>query len=230
MNKGIQKIFSQIPKRYELINHILTLGLDIVCRKRAAKIGASGGGTNWLDVCTGTGEMAIYLSRLKQNGTSIMTADFSIPMVRQARQKPEARDISFVISDAAHLPFEKNTVDLIHISFATRNINTSREKLIEHFREFYRVLKPGGRLINLETSQPKSKPIRTLMHLYIKLTVKQIGSMISGSEAGYAYLSKTIPRFYPAEELAEILKESGFKEVTYDRMFAGITAIHKAIK
>ncbi len=230
MNKGIQQIFSQIPKRYELINHILTFGLDIVSRKRAAKIGASGGGTIWLDVCTGTGEMAINLSRLKQNGISILAADFSLPMVKRARLKPESRNISYVISDVAELPFDNNSIDLIHISFATRNINTSREKLIEHFKEFHRILKPGGRFINLETSQPKSKLLRFLMHLYVKLTVKQIGSMISDSKAGYVYLSKTIPRFYPAEELAEILKEAGFSEVWHKRMFAGITAIHKAVK
>ncbi len=230
MNKGIQKIFSQLPRRYELINHILTFGLDIICRKRTAKMGASGGGAIWLDVCTGTGEMAINLSRLKQNGTSIMAADFSLPMVQRAKQKPETNNISFVISDVAELPFENNSIDLIHISFATRNINTGREKLIEHFREFYRVLKPGGRFINLETSQPKSKLLRSLMHLYVRLSVKQIGSMISGSKAGYAYLSKTIPRFYTAEELSEILKEAGFAEVWYKQMFAGITAIHKAVK
>jgi demethylmenaquinone methyltransferase / 2-methoxy-6-polyprenyl-1,4-benzoquinol methylase len=230
MNKGLQKIYSQIPKHYELINHIITLGLDIISRRRAAKIGASGGGETWLDMCTGTGETAVYLSRLKQNGTSIYAADFSLPMVQQAKQKREARDIPFVISDAAHLPFESNTVDLIHISFATRNINITREKLIEHFREFHRILKPGGRFINLETSQPKSKLLRSLMHFYVRLTVKPIGKIISGNKAGYAYLSNSILRFYPAEELVEILKEAGFADVWYKRMFSGITAVHKAVK
>jgi len=230
MNKGLQKIYSQIFNRYELINHILTFGLDIICRRRAAKIGAADGGTTWLDVCTGTAETAIYLSHLKQNGISIIGADFSLPMVKQARLKPETKAIPFVISDAAHLPFKNNSFDLIHISFATRNLNTTREKLIEHFKEFHRILKPGGRFINLETSQPKMKLLRSIMHFYVRITVKWIGWIISGSEAGYAYLANSIPRFYPPDELAGILKEAGFSEVWFKRMFLGMTAVHKAIK
>jgi len=84
--------------------------------------------------------------------------------------------------------------------------------------------------VNLETSQPSSTLIRKLFHLYIKLFVKQVGSRISGSKAGYSYLSKTIPKFYSAPELADILKQSDFNEVTYSRMLLGIAAIHKARK
>ena len=230
MNIGIKKIFWQVPKHYELINHILTFGMDIVCRKKAARLGSLDGGTRWLDMCTGTGEMAANLQRLKPSETTLIAADFSLPMVRRAILKPEAEHILFVLTDAALLPFESNSIDLIHISFATRNINTSRKKLIEHFKEFHRILKPGGRFINLETSQPKSKLIRALMHLYVRLTVKWIGSIISGSKAGYAYLANSIAAFYNAEKLAEILIEAGFSEVRYKRMFIGITAIHKAVK
>jgi len=230
MNKGLQKIFSQVPERYELINHILTLGMDVVCRKRAAKIGSMGGGTRWLDICTGTGEMVVNLQRLKPENTMLVASDFSLPMIRRAILKPEVENISFVLSDAASLPFESNSFDLIHISFATRNLNSTQEKLIEHLKEFHRVLKPGGRFVNLETSQPKLKIIRALMHLYVRLTVKWIGSIISGSKAGYAYLASSIAAFYNAEKLAEILTEAGFSEVRYKRMFIGITAIHKAVK
>lgn len=230
MNKGIQKIFSEVPKTYELVNHILTLGMDIICRRRAARAATSEGGTVWLDVCSGTGEMAVNLWKRRPEGTRVFAADFSYPMLSVAAGKREARGINFIIADVGRLPFGDSSFDLITISFATRNINTNREILIEYFREFHRVLKPGGRFINLETSQPRFGIIRALMHLYVKVAVKPIGMIISGSKAGYAYLSHSIPRFYPPAELAAILKQAGFSEVTYRRMFPGAIAMHRSVK
>nr|MBN2277735.1 ubiquinone/menaquinone biosynthesis methyltransferase [candidate division Zixibacteria bacterium] len=230
MSRGLQKIYSELPKHYELIDHILTFGLDILCRRRAARIAVADGGERWLDMCCGTGEMATALKRLSRNGTMLTACDFSLPMLSQATLKPEAKDIRFAISEAGALPFADHTFDLITVSFATRNLNSSRGTLIKRFREFHRVLKPGGRYVNLETSQPESRVIRKLMHIYVGLTVKQVGSWISGSKEGYSYLASSIPRFYPAGELAEILREAGFSEISYQPLFFGITAIHKAVR
>ena len=230
MNKGVQKIFGEVPRTYELVNHVLTFGMDLICRRRAARIAAAGGGTRWLDVCSGTGEMAANLVRLSRNGTSVFAADFSLPMLSKAAEKKEADRITFVIADVKALPFPDNSFDLITISFATRNINISRDILIEHLKEFHRVLKPGGCFVNLETSQPRFSLTRGLMHLYVKLAVKPIGSGISGSKAGYAYLSHTIPRFYPPEEFAAIIHQAGFGTVTFKRMFGGVIAVHKGVK
>jgi len=230
MNKGIQKIFSDVPKTYELINHLLTFGADIICRRRAAKIAAEGGGTCWLDVCSGTGEMAANLSRLSGNGTRIFAADFSLPMLKMAAGKKELDKTRFIISDVGSLPFPDESLDLITISFATRNLNSTRETLKGHLAEFCRVLRPGGRFVNLETSQPKNRLIRSIMHLYVKLTVRRVGEIISGSKAGYAYLSQTVPRFYPPDEFVEIIRQSGFSEVSYRRLFLGFIAVHKGVK
>jgi demethylmenaquinone methyltransferase/2-methoxy-6-polyprenyl-1,4-benzoquinol methylase len=230
MNGGFRKIYSEISDRYELINHILTFGLDVVCRGRAARLAASGGGTRWLDVCSGTGDMVVDLQQFAQNGTAVFAADFSAPMLHRAAEKPGAKGVKFLMADAGTLPFGDETFDLVTISFATRNINSSRQKLIERFGEFHRVLKPGGRFVNLETSQPRWRLIRSLMHLYVRLTVKPIGSWISGTKSGYAYLAGSIPRFYSVEELAEILHQAGFAEVSFKRMYMGITAVHKATK
>ena len=230
MNKGIQKIFAEVPRTYELVNHVLTLGMDIVCRRKAARLAAEGGGIRWLDACSGTGEMAANLCRFSQNGTRIFAADFSLPMLKMAAQKKAAKEIRFIISDVRSLPFPDNSLDLITISFATRNLNTNREALIAHLTEFCRVLRPGGRFVNLETSQPKYRLIRWIMHLYVKLSVRRIGAMISGSKAGYAYLSQTVPRFYEAEEFADIIKQAGFGKVEFKRMFFGVIALHKGVK
>jgi demethylmenaquinone methyltransferase/2-methoxy-6-polyprenyl-1,4-benzoquinol methylase len=128
------------------------------------------------------------------------------------------------------LPFADQSLDLITISFATRNINLSKDTLIQTFAEFHRVLRPGGRFVNLETSQPTSSIVRRGFHLYIKLFVRSIGAFISGSRAGYAYLAHTMPRFYPAEELADLMRQAGFHQVTYQKMFLGVAAIHLGIK
>lgn len=215
---------------YELVNHILTFGLDVLWRRRAARIAAALGGSQWADMCTGTGEMAAYLSRLAPSGTTVHAVDFSQPMLDMARKKPEAQNIVFVVSDVKALDFPDDSLDLITISFATRNINLNRDVLTQTFAEFYRVLKPGGRFINLETSQPPSRLIRRLFHAYVKLVVKPVGGLISGANKGYVYLRHTIPRFHPPEELSDILGQAGFQDVTFKRLMFGIAAIHQGVK
>jgi demethylmenaquinone methyltransferase/2-methoxy-6-polyprenyl-1,4-benzoquinol methylase len=153
-----------------------------------------------------------------------------MPMMEKALQKPESRGVLFSLADAGQLPFEDATFDLVTISFATRNLNTSRAHLLQCFREFHRVLKPGGRFVNLETSQPENGIMRKLVHSYVFLLVRPIGKFISGSGAGYSYLSRTIPRFYPAPELKELLLGAGFSEVSYDHLLVGVAAIHRAVK
>ncbi|MBI2854165.1 MAG: ubiquinone/menaquinone biosynthesis methyltransferase [Chloroflexi bacterium] len=230
MTKGIQKIFSEVSRTYELVNHVLTMGLDIPWRRQAARIAVSDGGRKWLDICTGTGETAVYLDRLSRGKAHVVALDFTPGMLRTAAAKKETGRISFVLGDARALPFADASLDLITIAFGTRNININRDTLLRCFRDFTRVLKPGGRFVNVETSQPQSRIVRWMFHSYIGLVVRRIGGLISGSSAGYSYLSHTIPRFYDAEDLADILLESGFSSVDIQRRFFGIAAIHVAYK
>ena len=230
MRKGIQKIFSEVSGTYELVNHVLTFGLDILWRKKAAKEAAKKGGYYWLDVCSGTGEMAQNLSRASDGKVKIVSVDFSFPMLAKATEKKHTSNVSFTLAEASALPFPDESFDLITISFATRNINTRKEALKRYLGEFHRVLKPGGGFVNLETSQPSSKIIRRLFHIYIKLTVKPLGSLLSGYKPGYSYLAFTIPRFYPPEEFSSLLYQARFARVTFKPLFFGISAIHTAIK
>lgn len=230
MNKGIQKIFSEVPHTYQLVNHVLTFGLDILWRRKAAKIASRRGGRRWLDVCSGTGETAVYLRRLAKGKTMVVAADFCMAMIRKATEKPEANQIIFTLADASALSFRDGTFDLITISFATRNINVNRDVLIQCLAEFYRILKPGGLFVNLETSQPPSSLVRRLFHLYARLVIRWLGYIISGSRAGYRYLSQTIPRFYRADEFADIIRQAGFVKVNFHHMVFGLVAIHQAVK
>lgn len=228
---GIQKIFAEVPSTYEFVNHLLTGGLDIVWRRRAVRIAVEGaGGGRWLDVCSGTGETAAYLSRSAPNGTEVFVADFSMPMLRHATTRPGRERVHFSVADAGRLPFPDSTFELVTISFATRNINTSRTGLVRCLTEFHRVLKPGGRFVNLETSQPESRILRALVHGYVRTLVRPVGGTLSGSRAAYRYLSETIPRFHPAEEFSRIISEAGFTDVRFTPLLFGVAAIHQGIR
>lgn len=241
MHKGIQQIFSGIPSTYELINHVLTLGFDTPIRRYAAKHSAfhtpHSALKKWLDVCTGTGEMAHCLSKYvhpartggAEAATLVMASDFTLPMLRYA-QRRNGPSTSFTNADSVRLPFKDNTFDVVTISFATRNINVSRRNLTGCLKEFHRVLKPGGRFVNLETSQPSSPPLRKMLHLFVRAFVRPVGTLISGSRPAYTYLSQTIPRFYDADELSGIILEAGFGECKYKRLLGGIVAIHQGTK
>ncbi|MHA1960319.1 MAG: ubiquinone/menaquinone biosynthesis methyltransferase [Candidatus Thorarchaeota archaeon] len=230
MASGIQKIFVEASPNYESANRVMTFGLDILWRRIAATEAASFGGTKWLDVCSGTGEMALYLQRFGGGSRNVAALDFCLPMLHSAASKNDSQGLSFNLADATTLPFQDDSFDLVTISFATRNINVSRDAITATFSEFRRVLKPEGMFLNLETSQPESELLRRCFHFYVDNVARRFGQLISGSRKGYAYLSSTVRRFYPAEELTQILKDAGFREVTFRRLMRGIVAIHKAVK
>jgi len=231
MANSIQRIFAEAAATYELVNRVLTLGLDRRWRRQAAGIAAAGAEPGeWVDMCTGTGEMAVYLKRLAPEGTRVRGVDMSAAMLAEARKNPEAGNIDFTQAEITALPFPDKSVDLITMSFATRNVNLSREALLRAFSELHRVLKGGGLFVNLETSQPASPLMRRCFHLYVRLLVIPVGRSISGSNAAYAYLARTIPRFYAADELAGIMRDAGFGEVHFRHLLLGAVAIHEARK
>jgi demethylmenaquinone methyltransferase/2-methoxy-6-polyprenyl-1,4-benzoquinol methylase len=234
MPDGLPKIFAEVAPTYERVNRVLTLGFDRFWRRRAVRRAVEGGGTLWLDVCSGTGETAAALAARASPETTILAVDFCPPMLAGLAEK-NARRISgpairAIVADVKRLPVRDASADLITISFATRNLNLSRAVLTATLAEFRRVLRPGGRLVNVETSQPKPRLLRTLFHAYVKAVVLKVGFRISGSRAGYSYLASTIPKFYDPETLAAILRAAGFSEVRYRRLLWGVAAIHRAVR
>lgn len=230
MIKGLQKIYEEIPERYETANHTLTLGLDMLWRRRAARVAARRGGSRWIDLCTGTGEMSVLLESLADPDCRIFATDFSMPMLAQARSKHGMGKIGFTISVIDDLPFPDACFDLATVSFATRNIDRGGETLVDAFREIRRILRPGGSFINLETSRPRNPLVRALFHSYVRLLVRPIGGAITGCDAGYAYLSRSIREFHSSDRLSKIILEAGFSEVESIDLLFGAAAIHTAVR
>lgn len=204
--------------------------MDVVWRRKAARLAAHQGGLLWLDVCSGTGEMARSLDRQARGRPKIVVADFSPAMIQEFRSSQRRPRFLFTLAEAGHLPFPSGIFDLITIAFATRNIQTSDEALLLRLKEFYRILRPGGLLVNLETSQPPNSLVRKLFHTYVRLVVRPVGFFLSGSREGYAYLSSTIPCFHSAKDFSRLLREVGFSPVEEKLLSFGVAAIHLAFK
>lgn len=227
---GISRLFEEVPRTYELTNRVLTLGLDVLWRRRAVHHALQWQCRQCLDVCTGTGEIAFYLRRFGGPGIAVSAVDFCEPMLRVAMRKPGADTIRFMQAAADSLPFRDESFDLVTLSFAARNLNVDRESFLKCLCEFRRVLRPGGRFVCVETSQPRSRLLRRLFHVYIGLVVRAVGGRLSGSDNAYRYLSHTIPRFLEPEALCIVLLKAGFASASFFPMTFGVAAVHTAVK
>lgn len=224
---SISGFYSGIFHYYAAVNAFLTLGLDLRWRREAARLALATQPERVLDVCCGTGDLSVEISRLSRGRTAVTGFDFNKEMLSKARGKaPEA---VFLLGDAGALPFPDETFDVLTISFATRNLGRGGG-LLKYFVEFRRVLKPGGVFVNLETSQPDSRFIRFLFHAHVGLMTSLVNLVFPETKAAYSFLAGTIAAFNPPEELAEIILEAGFSKVETRRLLFGAVAIHRAEK
>lgn len=226
---GIRRIYGEVAATYELVNHLLTFGLDRHWRTLAARQAAGATG-RCLDLCAGTGELAEAVNRASAPARRIVCADLSRAMLAHARTKPRLAGATFAQAQAQALPFRDQSFDAVTMGFAARNVHANRAVFLDALREVARVLAPGGRFVNIETSQPAARLWRRLFHLYVALSVRPVGRLVSGSPAGYRYLAHTIPRFYGHAQLSELLLEAGFSPVMARPLLGGIAALHVAQK
>ncbi len=227
-------MFTAVPPHYDLINHIITLGLDKWWRQQTARECLISQPGRVLDLCCGTGDLAINLARLAENNIDLAGIDYSNPMLELATKKAalsaKTSKISFIYGDAANLPFTDGYFDCIGISFAFRNLTYKNQLAPRHLTEVLRVLTAGGRFVIVETSQPKLKLMRKLYHVYLRWFVTRLGYLLSGNRGAYHYLAESATRFYTSEEVEEILLASGFRRVSFRRLFFGVVGIHIATK
>lgn len=230
--KPLYGIFTDIPPHYDLINRLITLGLDKGWRKKAALECASGLPQKFLDLCCGTGDLAIAVSALIDTPIEIKGLDYSQPMLElaasKARQKEES--VSFTQGDASRLPFAANYFDCVGISFAFRNLTYKNSLAAAHLAEIIRVLKPEGRCVIVESSQPASKFIRSCYHFYMRQYVYRIGAWLSGNKPAYRYLAESACSYFSPLEMKDFLIRSGFKKFAYRPLFFGASAIYTATK
>ncbi len=210
----------------------MTLGMDKKWRNRAAHECLKSSPENVLDICCGTGDLAHSLSLIKHNNTKIIALDYSRLMLNVAVQKNESlKDKpALIIGDASRLPFQTECLSCVGISFAFRNLTYKNPKISDHLAEISRIIKPGGRFVIVESSQPKSALIRKLFHIYLRIYVAKIGGLISGNKGAYNYLAESATRFHTPDEIKDMLVKAGFSRVDYTPLFFGAVGIHIAVK
>jgi len=228
--KKVERMFSGIANRYDLLNHVLSLGLDSGWRKQVARETGDINCNNILDVCTGTGDMAIELCKFWKGKAYIEGLDFSRELIEIGKKKvvkAKLQDrINFTEGNAETLPYNDKQFDAITVTFGLRNIKNRLKAL----KEFHRVTRPGGCFVCLEFSQPVNPIFSKIYFFYLMNFSPLIARMFGSDPSAYKYLGNTIKDFYSPEKLSLLIESAGWKSVEYRLLAGGIVALHKARK
>lgn len=225
----VEKMFDSIAENYDKLNHTLSMGIDKGWRKKGINTLQKNNPQTILDIATGTGDLAIQAC-LQMNPQSIIGVDISEGMMEVGRKKVESAGLSSKITferqDCMALTYEDNKFDAAMVAFGVRNFANLEQGL----REIYRVLKPGGELMILELTTPKSFPIKQGYWLYSRLFIPTVGRLISKDQSAYTYLPKTIEAFIQGKDMTNALLRSGFSEARYKSLTFGICTMYIAKK
>lgn len=224
----VAKMFNNIAGSYDLLNHVLSAGIDIIWRKKAIKILGKNNPKQLLDIATGTGDFAF--EALALNPDKIIGVDISEGMLAVGKEKVAKRGLSnkmeLMYGDSENLPFEDNTFDGVTVSFGVRNF----ENLLKGLTDIYRVTKPGGQAVILEFSKPKKFPIKHLYNLYSRYIMPKVGRLISKDKTAYTYLPESVAAFPEGLEFLDYLKKAGFNAPQQKKLSGGIATIYYAEK
>ena len=226
-------MFTDIPPRYDLINRLITFGLDKKWRLKAAQTCLTARPQQILDLCCGTGDLAVTIAQLADYRVEIRGMDFSQDMLEIAATKAQAvpgKFIIFISGEASRMPFPDEFFDCVGVSFAFRNLTHINPMASQHLAEIMRVLKKEGRCVIVESSQPSNPLVRACYHLYMRWYVSLVGWMLSGNKTAYRYLGNSAADFYSPAQLSDLLLISGFKKVDYQPLLFGVAGIYSATK
>lgn len=220
----IRAMFDQISPRYDLLNHLLSLNADVLWRRRAAAHLRDC--PRVLDVCSGTGDMALELRR--RWGARVVGSDFSYGMIELARLKSRrTTGVGVLQADTLRLPFADGAFDGSVVAFGLRNVVDPARGIAE----MARVVRPGGRVVVLEFTLPRNPVLRRGYLLYFGQVLPRIGRMIARSEIdAYKYLPDSVGRWPSPEELSSVLAAAGLRDVAYELLFGGVAAIHTGVR
>jgi demethylmenaquinone methyltransferase/2-methoxy-6-polyprenyl-1,4-benzoquinol methylase len=218
----VQKMFTQIARRYDLMNRLMTGGQDLYWRKTVIQLARLGEGSVLLDLGTGTGDLA-YEALTRNPRAKVVAADFTLEMMRVGKQ---TRALNFSAADALQLPFGPAVFDTVVSGFLMRNVTDLQGAIAEQ----YRVIKPGGRVVILDTTRPKRNLLSPFIWIHLHFIIPTLGRLLTGVGEAYRYLPDTTEGFVSAEEMAARLASAGFKKVGFQRLMFGTIAIHWAEK
>ena len=221
--ESIENMFADIAHRYDLLNHLLSFGVDTQWRNQAVKLALKDSPKSILDVATGTGDLAIALKRAMPS-SRVSGIDFSAGMLKFAKEKSKKKafDIDFRVGDGQNIDFADNSFDLVTIAYGIRNFSDRDLGL----REFYRVLKPNGKLIILEFPPPEKDFFGRLFSFYFLKLSPYIAGLISGRRDAYEYLGRSVLEFPKAEEFTAIIANAGFTQTSFKRQLFGVSVLY----
>jgi demethylmenaquinone methyltransferase/2-methoxy-6-polyprenyl-1,4-benzoquinol methylase len=227
----VRGMFSTIAPRYDRINHCLSLNIDRLWRRRTVRLVPAEAEAPVLDLCTGTGDLALAYFRATRGGVPIVGADFSHAMLRLAREKARRagalKHVAFVEADALALPFAADSFQIVCVAFGLRNVADTDRGL----REMVRVCRPEGTVAVLEFSMPRRQPWKGVYEWYFRRVLPRLGQALAKNASGaYNYLSESVGEFPAGESLAERLRAAGLTQVRFRPLLFGAATLYTGVK
>ncbi|MHB9038282.1 MAG: bifunctional demethylmenaquinone methyltransferase/2-methoxy-6-polyprenyl-1,4-benzoquinol methylase UbiE [Armatimonadota bacterium] len=225
----VENLFSSIAPKYDLLNFVLSLTRHKAWRRFAVSKSGLVPGNRALDVCCGTGDFAFELARRVGPDGHVVGADFSVPMIEIAREKAKRAgfaNIEFVEANACALPFADDSFDCVTVGFGLRNV----ADLPQAVNEMTRVVRPGGKIVNLEISQVRSGLLRLPWKLYFCSLTPCTASLFRARRSAYEYLPESVQRFMSREDLAKEMESCGLRDVHFHDLMFGAVCVHVGTK
>ncbi|MDW8057628.1 MAG: ubiquinone/menaquinone biosynthesis methyltransferase [Bacteroidia bacterium] len=225
-NPSVPALFRRIAGRYDFMNRLMTFGLDLGWRRRAVEFLAPIAPQRLLDLAAGTGDFALIASRHLPSLKEVYLVDITPEMLALAPpKKPQRPDLTWhiVVADAHALPFEENYFDAITVGYGVRNFSERKVAL----QEMYRVLRPGGVAVILETGMPRNSLWRAMFWGYFRLYVPLLGAVFTRDKEAYTYLPETTASFPHRERFLYLCQEVGFADTSYLELMGGVSILYK---